>query len=71
MTNDSNTINNIEFINHVTGVANLLSKYGFAVVFTSDINLFVQKLKEGFEITVSIDSTRPHLRKGEYFLQKI
>ena len=71
MIHDSNTINSIEFINYITGVANLLTKYGFAVVHTNDINLFTQRLKDGFEIPVSVDSSRAHLRAGEYFLQRL
>ena len=71
MANDGNTINSIEFNNHITGVANLLTKYGFAVVQTEEINLFTEKLFEGFGIRVSIDTNRPHLRVGEFFLQRL
>jgi hypothetical protein len=69
MQNDGHTINDIEYNNYIMGTANLLTKYGFATVRTTNILSFINDLETRFNLKAIVDENKAFLKRGEYFLR--
>lgn len=65
MQNDRNTI---EENNYVTGVAGLLTKYGYAIITTDHVEKFLGDIHQRFGLKAFV-SPRSNLPNGQHFIK--